>query len=144
MPRPMRRRNVDSEFEFTYFKPNGVPMSELEEVILNSDELEALRLSNLEEMYQEDAASKMGVSRQTFGNIIKAAQKKITDALVNGKAISIGGGEVNFRCRRTGRGAGRGRGAGMQGEGFQGNGRGEGCGRGAGRGLGRGRCRRNP
>jgi predicted DNA-binding protein (UPF0251 family) len=75
-----------------YFKPRAIPLSELEELVLTIDELEALRLADLEGLYQEAAAEKMQVSRQTFGNIIKAARKKVADALVSGKAIRIEGG----------------------------------------------------
>ncbi len=103
MARPVSCRRVDSEFNHTYFKPARVPMSELEQVDLNVDELEALRLTNLEEMYQSDAAEKMGVSRQTLGNILKSARYKITDALVNGKAICVSGGDVHFKNKRKGK-----------------------------------------
>lgn len=96
MPRPTNCRKVKSEFSYTYFKPRGVPMSELEELTLSIDELEALRLTNLEELYQDAAAERMGVSRQTLGNTLKSARKKITDALVNGKAISIARGEADI------------------------------------------------
>jgi len=58
------------------------------------DELEAVRLADFAELYQEDAARKMNVSRQTFGNIIKSAHKKIADALLQGKALKIEGGFI--------------------------------------------------
>jgi len=66
----------------------------LEEVNLTLDELEAVRLADLEEMYQEDAAKKMNISRQTFGNIINSAHKKIADVLLNAKALKIEGGTI--------------------------------------------------
>jgi predicted DNA-binding protein (UPF0251 family) len=66
----------------------------LEEVNLTLDELEAVRLADLEGLYQEDAANKMDVSRQTFGNIINSAHKKIADVLLNAKALKIEGGVV--------------------------------------------------
>lgn len=66
----------------------------LKEVGLTLDELEAIRLADLEGLYQEDAAGQMKISRQTFGNIINSAHKKIADALVNGKALKIEGGVV--------------------------------------------------
>ena len=69
-------------------------MDALEEVNLTLDELEAVRLADLAELYQEDAAKKMNVSRQTFGNIINSAHKKIADALLNAKALKIEGGTV--------------------------------------------------
>ena len=78
--------------EITYFKPAGVPLFELEEVVLTVDELEALRLADDESMYQQEAADKMGVSRQTFGRIVQSARKKVAEALTQGKAIKIEGG----------------------------------------------------
>jgi predicted DNA-binding protein (UPF0251 family) len=66
----------------------------LEEVNLTLDELEAMRLADWEEMYQEDAAKKMNISRQTFGNIVNSAHKKVADMLLNGKALKIEGGHV--------------------------------------------------
>lgn len=64
-------------------------MRELETVELAADELEAIRLTDLEGMYQEQAAAQMGVSRQTLGLILKRAHKKVAEALVLGKAIGI-------------------------------------------------------
>ena len=69
-------------------------MDVLEEVNLTLDELEAIRLADLAELYQEDAAKKMNISRQTFGNIINSAHKKIADALINAKALKIEGGNI--------------------------------------------------
>jgi uncharacterized protein len=66
----------------------------LEEVNLTLDELEAVRLADWEGLYQEDAAKKMDISRQTFGNIIDRAHKKIADVLLNAKALKIEGGMV--------------------------------------------------
>jgi predicted DNA-binding protein (UPF0251 family) len=74
-------------------------MDVLEEVNLTVDELEAIRLADLEAMYQEDAAKKMGVSRQTFGNILNSAHRKIADCLVNAKALKIEGGVVKMMQR---------------------------------------------
>jgi len=92
MPRPFKCRQVGCEPDISYFKPRGIPVSRLEEVILTMDEFESVRLADLEGMYQDDAAKKMNISRQTFGNIVKSARKKIAEALVNGKAIKIDGG----------------------------------------------------
>jgi predicted DNA-binding protein (UPF0251 family) len=66
----------------------------LQQVTLTVDEFEAIRLADLQGLYQEQAAEKMNVSRQTFGRIIESAHKKIADALVNGKALSIQGGSI--------------------------------------------------
>ncbi len=93
MPRKCKRRSIKGEFNYKYFKPRAVPICELKEVKLTPCEMEAMRLGDIEEMYQADAAEKMEVSRQTFGNIIQSAHKKIADALINGKAIKIIDGE---------------------------------------------------
>jgi predicted DNA-binding protein (UPF0251 family) len=68
----------------------------LQQTTLTVDELEAVRLADLQGLYQEQAAEKMNVSRQTFGRIIESAHKKIADALVNGKALLIQGGSVKL------------------------------------------------
>ena len=94
MPRPCRCRRIRCSPDTNYFKPRGIPLDMLEEVNLNLDELEAVRLADLEGLYQEDAAKKMDVSRQTFGNIINSAHQKIADALLNAKALKIEGGKV--------------------------------------------------
>ncbi|MFH0984910.1 MAG: DUF134 domain-containing protein [Candidatus Omnitrophota bacterium] len=89
MPRPVKCRHVCGTPGTDYFKPRGIPLSELQETGLTLCEFEAIRLADLEGLYQEDAAKKMAISRQTFGNIIAAAHKKIADALVNSKALKI-------------------------------------------------------
>jgi len=87
-----------------YYKPRGIPLSVLQHINLTFDELEAIRLADLEGMYQEKAAEKMNISRQTFGRIIESAHKKIADALVNGKALSIEGGTIELDNAATPRG----------------------------------------
>lgn len=79
----------------SYFKPRGIPMLELEEVQLTVDEREALRLADLDNLSHEEAGRLMGVSRATFGRIIQKARRVLADALINGKAIHIEGG--NYR-----------------------------------------------
>lgn len=96
MPRPCKFRTVSHRPEAVYFKPRAVPMTMLDEVILTFDELESIRLADLEGSYQAQAALKMGVSRQTFGNILKSAHKKVADALVNSKALRIEGGTIKL------------------------------------------------
>lgn len=76
-------------------------MSELEEVELTLDELEALRLADLEGLYQEEAAARMEVSRATFARIVEAARRKVATALVHGNALRIGGGPVAFPGQRS-------------------------------------------
>jgi predicted DNA-binding protein (UPF0251 family) len=96
MARPFKCRRVYGGPVADYFKPRGIPVSALEEVNLTVDEFEAIRLADLEGMYQEEGAKKMKVSRQTFGNIINSAHKKIADSIVNGKALKIKGGVVKM------------------------------------------------
>jgi predicted DNA-binding protein (UPF0251 family) len=84
-----------------YFKPRGIPLAALEEVVLGVDELEALRLADLQGQYQEEAAEQMKVSRQTFGRIIESARRKVAEALVEGKALRIEGGEFEMKPTRT-------------------------------------------
>ena len=82
-------RRVEGYPHSNYFKPVAIPLRELEEIELTLDEFEAVRLADFEKLYQEDAASKMKISRQTFGRIIESAHRKIADALINGKALKI-------------------------------------------------------
>lgn len=87
----------------TYFKPAGIPMRMLEDVHLTVDEVEALRLKEIEELDQETGAERMGISRPTFQRILASARKKMADAVLNGKAIKIEGGifEINENVRMT-------------------------------------------
>ncbi|HOW45209.1 MAG TPA: DUF134 domain-containing protein [Candidatus Aminicenantes bacterium] len=103
MPRPCKCRRVGFVPDATLFKPAGIPARDLPEVALALDELEALRLADLEGLYHEQAAARMGVSRQTFGNVVAAARRKTADCLVNGKVLRIAGsavqaGEGEFVC----------------------------------------------
>lgn len=117
MPRPPSPRRIGIAAAQTgFFKPAGKPLREIELVHLDLDGLEALRLADLDGLYHEAAAERMGVSRATFGRVLAEARSRVADALVNGKAISIGGGKVvenqsvEFPCpvhwggRRRGRG----------------------------------------
>ena len=99
---PMWRR-VSCLPEVNYFKPAGIPMSNLSEVCLLIEEAEAIRLKDLEGLDQEECAQRMNVSRTTFSRILDAARQKTADALLNGKAIRIEGGNFEmakrqFRC----------------------------------------------
>lgn len=108
MPRPKKMRWIQNAPDITYFKPHGVPMRMLSLVVLEIDELEALRLADLHSMNQEEAAKEMNVSRATFGRIVARARGKVADALVNGKAIQIEGGPVmDHPVFPPGRGKGR-------------------------------------
>jgi predicted DNA-binding protein (UPF0251 family)/predicted Fe-Mo cluster-binding NifX family protein len=97
MARPISERILDAPIPARIMKPAGVPAKELEEIRLGLDEAEAIRLADLEGLYQEAAARSMGVSRQTFGRIVETARKKIADAVLNGKALRIEGGEVRIQ-----------------------------------------------
>jgi predicted DNA-binding protein (UPF0251 family) len=82
------------------FKPAGVPCSSLEEIVLKVDEMEAMRLADLEGMYQEQAAQQMNISRQTFGRVIESARRKVAQALCRGQALRIEGGTVEVVTMR--------------------------------------------
>jgi uncharacterized protein len=101
MSRPPCCRKINQLPNATYFKPRGVPLRDLEEVELTIDELEAIRLADLEGYYQEAAAEQMNVSRQTFGRIITQAHRKVADFLIGGKALLIEGGNFTMDNLRT-------------------------------------------
>lgn len=89
MPRPKRKRFLRFNPEVLYFKPRGVPLSMLEEEVLEADELEALKLHDVDGLNQIEAAKKMNISQPTFGRILDKAYKKIAIAIIKGKAIKI-------------------------------------------------------
>jgi predicted DNA-binding protein (UPF0251 family) len=93
-------RRVSSIPPITYFKPAGIPMATLSEVKLLVEEAEAIRLKDLEGLEQEECAQKMNISRTTFSRILDSARQKIADALLNGKAIRIEGGNFEMAVRR--------------------------------------------
>jgi uncharacterized protein len=108
MPRPTKFRRVEFFPKDTYFVPLGKPKCELQEVVLKVEELEAMRLKDIENLNQEQCADKMQISRQTFQNIIDEARRKVAVALSEGKAINITGGnyttsQCNFKCFDCGR-----------------------------------------
>lgn len=87
--RPCLKRNIDFKPKANLFKPNGVPASQLQRVRLKTEELEALRLKNLEELDQRECAKKMNTSAATFQRILSSAYYKISLALIEGKALEI-------------------------------------------------------
>jgi predicted DNA-binding protein (UPF0251 family) len=89
MVRPRLCRRIKFNPGITYFKPQGVPMKNLEIVELTTEEVEALRLRNIQDLEQEEAAQKMNTSQSTFQRILSSAYKKITKAITEGKAIKI-------------------------------------------------------
>lgn len=89
MPRSKLNRCINFDPKVTYFKPQGVPMRYLDTVELSMEEIEALRLKNVEQLDQGECASKMNTSQSTFQRILSSAYSKVTRALVDGKAIKI-------------------------------------------------------
>ena len=116
MPRPLIPRQVLDTLPAVTFTPGSIPTGDLGRVSLTLDGLEALRLADLEGLYQEEAAQRMGVSRATFARVLAGARRQVADALVNGKALSISGGVIDPRlaevwpCPVHGKGKRRGRG----------------------------------
>jgi predicted DNA-binding protein (UPF0251 family) len=98
--RPPKSRRVEFAPEFTYFKPAGIPKTKLEELVLNVEELEAIRLKDREGLEQVDCAERMHVSRATFQRILVSARNKIAEAIIEGKAIKIEGGNYHFAGKR--------------------------------------------
>ncbi|OIO53282.1 hypothetical protein AUJ46_05400 [Candidatus Peregrinibacteria bacterium CG1_02_54_53] len=94
MVRPLKPRCIGTDPRATYFKPRGIPLRTLEQVVLTLDEMEAMRLKNIAELDQIKAAKRMGVSQSTFQRILASANRKVSDALLRGKAIKIEGGSV--------------------------------------------------
>ena len=99
MPRPRKRRRVWHDPKPAIFKPVGVPLDQLKSITLLHDELEALRLVDLEGQYQEEAAEQMSVSRSTLQRIVSEARHKVVQALTEGAALHIEGG--TFRVARV-------------------------------------------
>ena len=87
--KPRKCRKVEFEPNVFYFKPQGVPLRFLDEIELSAEELEALRLKNMEDLDQIEAAEKMHTSQSTFQRILSSAYKKVTTALIEGKAIKV-------------------------------------------------------
>ena len=113
MSRPQCCRRVAGRPTASVFHPAGIPVRELDEIVLTLDEFEAIRLADLEGLYQEQAAERMSVSRPTFGRILAAAHRKVAEALSHGKTLKIEGGTIRMerlrsprcecpRCRRPG------------------------------------------
>ncbi|MDD3178818.1 MAG: DUF134 domain-containing protein [Opitutaceae bacterium] len=111
MPRPPCPRRISHRPPADYFKPAGIPLYDLQEIELAADELEAVRLADDADLYNTEAAIRMGVSRQTFDRIVGRARRKIAAALVHGHALRIlrpagsraAAGDNPGRKRRAGR-----------------------------------------
>lgn len=103
MARPPKCRRVNFMPGVTYFKPAGIPLRVLDEIHLTVEEVESIRLKDLEGLDQEQCAKKMNISRATFQRVLESARKKLAEALLNGKAIRIEGGNfemapLHFTC----------------------------------------------
>lgn len=99
MPRPRKHRRLRGNPQPAIFKPVGIPLEAVDCVTLLYEELEALRLADLEGWYQEDAAVQMGVSRSTFQRIVAEARRKVVQVLVSGAALQIEGGTFRVSIR---------------------------------------------
>ncbi len=121
MPRPHKKRTIRHVPGVVYFKPQGVPLRDLDEVVLGLDELEALRLADLVGLSHEEVGQTMHVSRATVGRILERARRKVAQALVAGRALRIEGGPARMHTsarprdrgpdhrQKGGHGRGRGR-----------------------------------
>ena len=121
MPRPCCMRHISCRLNAVFFKPAGIPVHTLDIITLALDEVEALRLADLDGLYQEQAAAQMKISRPTFARIVEQARRKTADALIHGKALRLEGGIVIMKGKAdmpnkdgtgpVGNGTGQGRGA---------------------------------
>jgi predicted DNA-binding protein (UPF0251 family) len=100
MSRPQICRNISGDPISLHFKPAGIPVSQLEELTLSLDELEAIHLNDLDGKEQEECAKLIGISQPTFHRLILSARQKMADAVVNGKAIKIEGGNTKIILKR--------------------------------------------
>jgi len=107
MSRPVKLRYVAQLPSTSLFRPVGVPINVVREVCLSLEETESIRLKDLEGLEQEECAQRMHISRPTFHRVLESGRRKLADALVNGKAIQIQGGNFGlpqhrFRCNNDG------------------------------------------
>jgi len=107
LARPTKLRCVAQLPNVSFFRPVGVPVNVLQGVSLSLEELESIRLKDFEGLEQEKCAETMHISRPTFHRVLESARGKLADALINGKAIQIEGGNFalpqhHFRCNNDG------------------------------------------
>ncbi len=100
VPRPRKRRILDRAPRPAIYKPAGVPLDGLCRITLLQEELEALRLADLEGLTQEEAAGRMGISRSTFQRIVAQARRRVALALAEGHALQIEGGTFEVSPRQ--------------------------------------------
>lgn len=108
MARPTKWRKIENVPVVPYFVPSETAEAMLPTNVLKLEELEAIRLKDLEGLEQSECAEKMGVSRPTFQRILLSAREKIADSLVRGKTIHIEGGSFTrnicpIRCQDCGK-----------------------------------------
>lgn len=108
MARPTKLRKIEHVPAIPYFIPSETEVKELPENILKLEELEAIRLKDLEGLEQEECAERMEVSRPTFQRILLSAREKVADSLIHGKMIRIEGGNFTrnicpIRCKNCGK-----------------------------------------
>ena len=96
MPRPCKCRRVERFPHAVFFKPAGIPLTELDELCLSVEGLEALRLADAEGLSMDDAAVRMGVSRHSFGRILRRARRTVAEVLSRGVALRIDGGSYRL------------------------------------------------
>jgi predicted DNA-binding protein (UPF0251 family) len=89
MTKPRTKRKIGFDYDNIYYKPQGIPLSQLKDVVVNPEELETLRLRYVENLSQHDAAEKMGISQSQYQRDLVSTLKKITNALISGDAINI-------------------------------------------------------
>jgi predicted DNA-binding protein (UPF0251 family) len=94
VPRPRKRRRIRSKQLAAIYKPAGIALDDLERVPLLPEELESLRLADLEGLSQAEGAESMGVSRSTFQRIVAKARRQVALALVEGRALVLEGGTL--------------------------------------------------
>lgn len=89
MVRPRMCRRLRFKPSAHYFKPQGIPMHQLEEVVLTKEEMEAIKLKDFDGLEQIEASKKMNTSQSTFQRILSSARIKIAEAIVKSKALKI-------------------------------------------------------
>ncbi|HEM46280.1 MAG TPA: DUF134 domain-containing protein [Alphaproteobacteria bacterium] len=100
MPRPRKRRILTQRPHPAIYKPAGVPLDDLRRIVLLHEELEALRLADLDGLSQAQAAERMGISRSTFQRILSRARRQVALALAEGQALQVEGGTFDVHLRR--------------------------------------------
>jgi predicted DNA-binding protein (UPF0251 family) len=81
-----------------YFKPAGIPLRQMEERLLSIEGLEAMRLADKEGLSMDEASRRMGISRHTFGRILRRAHQTIAEVLTEGCALRVEGGHYRLMC----------------------------------------------